>query len=72
MDQVALLGIIVGAGLGALAMLAVLRRQRQALQAPRESPFGASTEGEKLCPKCGMGNLWTQDRCITCGAKLPG
>jgi len=37
-----------------------------------ESPFAVSTEGEKRCPKCGMGNLWTERRCITCGAALKG
>lgn len=72
MDQAQLLAITVAAGVGVLATFAILRKQRQALEAPRESQFAASTEGEKLCPKCGMGNLWTDDRCITCGAKLPG
>lgn len=53
---------------GILASLSILRRGR-----PRpESPFAVSTEGEKRCPYCGMGNLWTDDRCISCGADLPG
>jgi hypothetical protein len=72
MDQTQLLVITVAAAAGVLATLRILRKQRQAPEGPRESPFAASTEGEKLCPKCRMGNLWTQDRCITCGAKLPG
>jgi len=55
-----------------LATLAILRRQRRALEPPRESPFAASSEGETLCPKCGMGNQSTDDRCISCGATLPG
>jgi uncharacterized protein (DUF983 family) len=38
----------------------------------RESPFAVSTEGEKRCPNCGMGNLWTDRNCISCNAKLPG
>ena len=25
-----------------------------------DSPFAVSTEGMKICPKCGMGNLWTE------------
>jgi len=67
-----LLGLTLAAALGIVATLAILRRQRRALEPPRESQFAASTEGEKRCPRCGMGNLWTDDRCISCGAKLPG
>jgi hypothetical protein len=54
------------------ATFAILRSQRKALEPPRESPFAASTEGEKLCPQCGMGNQSIDDRCISCGATLPG
>ena len=72
MEQAQLLGITIAAGVGVIAALGILRKQRQAMQPPQESPFAASTEGEKRCPKCGMGNLWTDDRCITCDAKLPG
>ena len=72
MDQTQLVAITGAAALGILATIFILRRQRHALQPPPESPFAASTEGEKRCPKCGMGNLWTDDRCITCGTKLPG
>jgi hypothetical protein len=71
MDQTQLVAMTLAAALGILAALVILRRERRALE-PRESPFAASTEGEKRCPKCGMGNLWTDDRCISCGAKLPG
>jgi hypothetical protein len=74
MDQTQQLvvALTLAAVLGILATLAILRRQRRALEPPRESPFAASTEGETLCPQCGMGNLWTDDRCISCGARLPG
>jgi hypothetical protein len=73
MDQsLALLAMTLAAAIGILATLGILRRQRAATAGPPESPFAASTEGEKRCPKCGMGNLWTDNRCITCGAKLPG
>ena len=34
--------------------------------------LGVSTEGEKRCPSCGMGNLWTDRNCISCKARLPG
>jgi hypothetical protein len=40
--------------------------------ASTESPFAVSTEGEKICPRCGMGNLWTERRCISCGTALKG
>ena len=73
MDQTQqLLAMTVAAALGIVATLAILRRERRATAPPPESPFAASTEGEKRCPKCGMGNLWTQNRCISCGAKLAG
>jgi hypothetical protein len=72
LEQAQILAITLAAGVGVLATLGILRKQRGALQPPRESPFAASTEGEKRCPKCGMGNLWTDDRCISCGGKLPG
>lgn len=68
MDQL----IILAAGLagiaGIFALLAMLRRGR----VPEESQFAVSTEGEKRCPKCGMGNLVADARCISCGADLPG
>jgi cytochrome c-type biogenesis protein CcmH/NrfF len=70
-DTQQLLALILAAALGVVATLAILRKERRA-SSPRESPFAASTEGEKRCPKCGMGNLWTDNRCISCGGALPG
>jgi len=49
----------------------MVRRQRLESNPP-ESPFAASTEGEKRCPHCGMGNLWTDRTCVSCGKRLPG
>ena len=73
MEQAQLIALSLAAGVGVVATLGILRKQRSAVVAPPpESPFAAATEGETLCPKCGMGNLWTDDRCISCGAKLPG
>lgn len=73
MDQtLAILGMTLAAGVGILATLGILRRERTATTGPRESPFAASTEGEKRCPKCGMGNLWTASRCSACGSALRG
>jgi hypothetical protein len=73
MDQTQqLLALIFAACVGILATVAILRSRRRALEPPPESPFAASSEGETLCPECGMGNLSTDDRCISCGARLPG
>ena len=56
-----------------LAIAMIRRRQRMARAlSTRENPFAASTEGEKRCPNCGMGNLWTDRECISCKARLPG
>ena len=70
-----LLVLVAAATLGIVATLAILRRQRkeaEAASATHDSPFAASTEGEKRCPHCGMGNLWTDARCVSCGRPLPG
>jgi uncharacterized membrane protein len=56
-----------------LAVIVSLNRQkRDRAEAAGESPYAVSTEGEKRCPKCGMGNLWTDRNCISCGSRLPG
>ena len=71
MDQLAGFAIVVAAGIGLLAMLwIVLRQRRQA--AARENPFAMSTEGMKICPSCGRPNLWTDSTCLHCGRRLPG
>ena len=44
----------------------------RARPSPAESPFAVSTEGDKICPNCGMGNLWTERKCSACGRKLQG
>jgi hypothetical protein len=72
MDQTQLYGLIIAAAIGIAAVILISLRQRRDADDSGESPFAASTEGEKRCPKCGMGNLWTEDRCAACGAKLPG
>jgi hypothetical protein len=61
--QVALVAAALG---GLLASWSIIRRWRR----PPESPFAGSTEGSKRCPSCGMGNLWTDRECISCGAEL--
>jgi hypothetical protein len=75
MEQAQILAALVAAAtLGILATLVILRRQRREAEAtnPQNSPFAVSTEGEKRCPHCGMGNLWTDARCVSCGRPLPG
>lgn len=73
MDQTLLFGIVIAAAVGIAATLSITRRDRRAIAtAGVESPFAVSTEGEKRCPSCGMGNLVTDATCISCGSKLPG
>jgi hypothetical protein len=69
-----LLALLAAATLGSLATLVILRRQRRDAMAtnPQSSRFAVSTEGEKICPHCGMGNLWTDTRCVSCRRPLPG
>ena len=69
-DVLLLLALAAAIVLAILALMMLLRRPTPAT-AP-DSPYGASTEGEKRCPKCSMGNLWTDRTCISCGARLPG
>lgn len=70
MDKYVAIILILIAAFGMLAMLVIVHRERVATRAALESPFAASTEGGTRCPKCGMGNLWTED-CISCGTRLP-
>lgn len=68
MDPLLTLALGAAALAGILASLSIVRRWRQ----PTESPFAVSTEGEKRCPSCGMGNMWTERTCASCGASLSG
>ena len=74
MDQtVELLLLITAAGVGIIATLVMLRRQREDRElASRETPYATSTEGEKRCPSCGMYNVSTSRNCISCKRRLPG
>lgn len=73
MDQTQLLALSISAGVGSLATLLILVRQRRERDEDAvENPFAASTEGEKRCPRCGMPNLWTDRECMSCRAGLPG
>ena len=69
----ALLVLVAAASVGLIALYLIIGRQRRdKAAATRESPFAISTEGEKRCPNCGMGNMWTDTRCIACKAPLRG
>jgi hypothetical protein len=74
MDQTTqLLVLIAAAGIGIVATIGILRRQRhQVEEAERENPYAVSTEGMKRCPTCGFGNLVTDSTCSSCGKQLPG
>ncbi len=65
--------LVAAAVVGLVAVILILRTSRkQGEPDDPERPFAASTEGMKVCPKCGQGNLWTERTCSTCGSKLPG
>ena len=68
MDLLPALAIVVAALIALLVVISVLRRGRRT----SERPFATSTEGETRCPRCGMGNIWTDATCASCGAELGG
>jgi hypothetical protein len=73
MDRDVAILLVVFAAIGMLATLMILRRDRlEARAASTESQFAVSTEGEKRCPKCGLGNLVTSGTCAGCGTQLAG
>jgi len=73
MEQTTALALIVLAGVGMLALLLILRRQRHEVEEDaKENPYAVSTEGLKICPKCGYGNLWSDSTCAVCGTHLKG
>jgi uncharacterized paraquat-inducible protein A len=73
MDDTTTIALVVAAVVGIVATVLILRRQRKTdEEAARENPYATSTEGVKRCPHCGMGNLWTESRCVSCGTKLAG
>ena len=72
MDQTTqLFALVISAVVGLVAVLAILRRERHAVEdSSRESPFAVSSEGMKRCPSCGTGNLVTDSSCSKCGKRL--
>ncbi len=71
MDLVYLVVIAVAVIVAVLSVDAI-RRQRPATPDGSDSQYAVSTEGMKVCPKCGMGNLWTDRSCMSCQAPLKG
>jgi prepilin signal peptidase PulO-like enzyme (type II secretory pathway) len=71
-DEAVIVALIGLAVVGLMATLLIMRRQRKSSEAESESQYSVSTEGEKRCPKCGMGNMWTDSTCISCGTPLRG
>ena len=73
MDQTFLLALVVALviALAALGRIAT-RPVSPSGQVAGDSAMGVSTEGMKVCPKCAMGNLWTERTCINCGTRLKG
>jgi uncharacterized protein (DUF983 family) len=69
MDPALLLVLVVGL-LVVASVWGVLTARRPSAD-PNEG-LATSTEGMKVCPKCGMGNLWTERRCSACGQALRG
>jgi len=72
MDREMGIVLVIIAGFGMLSMLMIVRRERLQAAGAAESQFAVSTEGEKRCPKCGLGNLVTSATCAGCEARLPG
>jgi hypothetical protein len=73
MDQSLLLLLLTAVAIAAVALLSRSRsRTLHRADGPPESQFAVSTEGMTTCPKCGMGNLWTERTCSACGSALKG
>jgi hypothetical protein len=70
-QQTQLLALAIAVIVVIFAIVLIMNRQKRDREdEAAESPFAVSTEGEKRCPKCGMGNMWTDAKCISCGARL--
>lgn len=73
MDQTFLLVLVVSLVVVMVALARIVTRPRlPADGSASDSPIGVSTEGMKACPRCGMGNLWTERSCSACGTELKG
>ncbi len=72
MDQTLLLALVAALVVALVALARITTRRPPESEATGESSIAVSTEGMKICPKCGMGNLWTERRCSSCASTLKG
>ena len=72
MDQTFLLALAVALVVALAALGRLATRPATPSGHAGDTAMGVSTEGMKVCPKCAMGNLWTERTCINCGTKLKG
>ncbi len=72
MDQTFLLALAVALVVALAALGRLATRPATPSGQAGDTAMGVSTEGMKVCPKCAMGNLWTERTCINCGTKLKG
>ena len=74
MNQLLLVLLVLAVAIAIAAMLLSRARRRTEVAAlgPPESQFAVTTEGMKVCPKCGMGNMWTERKCSACGTSIRG
>ena len=72
MDQTFLLALVVALVVALAALGRLATRPASPGQAAGDTAMGISTEGMKVCPRCSMGNLWTERTCISCGTRLKG
>jgi hypothetical protein len=77
MDQLYLLALVTAIVVVMLAVARIMTKPRTTASqgaggASGDSPIAVSTEGMKICPRCGMGNLWTERTCSACGSGLKG
>lgn len=63
--------VLAAATVALFAAIAVLMKEHRQAAAAGVPELGVSTEGQRVCPQCGMGNLWMDRNCISCGKRLP-
>ena len=67
MDSTAVFALEIAALVALISLVIILVRGRKP---SRKRPYATSTEGSTRCPRCGMGNAWTDRTCMSCGADL--
>ena len=75
MDQTMpyVLALVLAATVVMAALARMITRPRaRAHDGPSDSRMAISTEGMKVCPRCRMGNMWSERTCSACGSRLRG